>query len=425
MRAQCYAAFSALCSTLAIAPMRVSTYHVQFLSVCLVGGFFLGTAPLSLAALGMIETADCTVAERCPATVTDPIDIFPLSDDLQKLIATAFRHPFARSNSLGVTSYNLRLSNVTASYPQAVVATGITWPPRISTGMATSALQPASDPTLSVYYPYSTLYGVEVTIGDVSTQFVVDTGASNSVLSEGIAETMALPSMPVPAERVESFVVGEHCPANNLSLYRLPPITVDRARVEGISALGLPFSTNPTRTSGVLGMDFLSEFDVILDSDAQQMHLLSPSEPDLNAIQLSGQIGLMTAEVMVNDDGPFPFMLDTGASLTVLAKDFVARMDLDLSQAHPIDVIGFCGTEAGQYLQLSHIALGHHSVRDLDVIILDSPVLKALNVDGILGQNFLSRYRQHWRFGEPDAEGFPRDGSLDLHPIQRSLQESY
>ena len=406
--------------------MRISNYrrcHVPFFGICLLGGFSIGIAQPSLAALKMPLFADCTVAEECLGAVTNTIDGHSTIHGLQRLMTTIFRQPLALYNSQALTPHNRHLPRLAAPYPQAVVATGITWPQRSSRGVASIALQPASDPSLAEYYPYSTLYGVEVTVGDISTQFVVDTGASNSVLSEVIAETMALPSTPVPPERVESFVVGDHCPAHNLSLYQLPPITVDRARVEGISALGLPFSTNPTRTSGVLGMDFLSEFDVILDADSQELHLRPSSVPEPSSIPLTGQIGLMTADVMVNDDGPFPFMLDTGASLAVLAEDLVKRMNLDLSQAQPIEVIGFCGTEAGQYLRLSHIALGSHSVRDLDVIILDSPVLNALNVDGILGQNFLSRYRQHWRFGEPDAAGFPRSGSLDLRPIQHSLQE--
>ena len=390
--------------------MRVSKhrhYHAHLFYICLVGGLSTELAQPSLAAL-----ATSNMNAQAPTL-----------HGFQGLMAASLRQPRAFPNAQTLTLHNPYSPFLRASYPQSVVATGITWPPRFSRGYATIELQPASDPSLAEFYPYSTLYGVEVTVGDELAQFVVDTGASNSVLSEVIAETMALPSTPVPRERVESFVVGEHCSEQNLNLYQLPPIIVDQAQVEGISALGLPFSTNPTQTAGVLGMDFLSEFDVILDAGSQEMHLRPPSDPEPTSIPLLGQIGLMTAGVMVNADGPFSFMLDTGASLTVLAQDLVQRMNLDLSQAQPIEVVGFCGTEAGQYLRLNQIALGSHLVRDLDVIILDSPVLDALNVDGILGQNFLSRYRQHWRFDEPDADGFPRSGSLDLRPIQRSLQK--
>lgn len=301
--------------------------------------------------------------------------------------------------------------------PHWVVAPGISWPPRTHRGAAVLPLAIASDPALAEVYPYATLYGVEVMLGTMPMQLVVDTGASNSVISERIAETLQLPSTSVPRERIESFVVGEHCADQQLNLYRLPPITAGQAQVTGIAALGLPFRTNPTGTPGVLGMDFLSAFDVTLDGKSGELGLRSPTRPDPNAIQLTGQVGLMIADVSINSSGSFPFMLDTGAALTVLSQDLANQIDLDLSQAMPIDVIGFCGTEQGQYLRLSQVALDQHVVDELDVIILDNPLLSALNIDGILGQNFLSRYHQHWRFGEPDEQGFPASGSLELTPL--------
>lgn len=307
---------------------------------------------------------------------------------------------------------------ISLHYPLSVVATGITWPPRISRGTATLPLAIASNLALADVYPYATLYGVEVTVGTLPMQLVVDTGASNSVLSEAIAQDLELASTPVPRERVESFVVGEDCSQQQLNFYQLPPITAGQATVEGISALGLPFSTNPTQTPGVLGMDVLSAFDVVIDGEAEKLHLQVPTAPDPEAIPLTGRIGLMTATIQINEQGSFPFMLDTGAALTVLSQNLVNRIDLDMRAAQPVEVIGFCGTEMGQYLRVASVALADYRVQQLDVIILNNPVLEALGVEGILGQNFLNRYRQHWRFGEPDADGFPSTGSLELSPIE-------
>jgi len=320
---------------------------------------------------------------------------------------------------LGLWSNRLQPSS--AQSPESrvkVVATGITWPPRISEGTASVPLFPASDPAVAEAYPYATLYGIDVMLGDRPTQFVVDTGASNSVLSEALAESMQLSSTPIGRDRIASFVVGEQCSEPSINFYELPAITMDDARVEGISALGLPFSTNPTQTPGVLGMDFLSEFDVTFDMETKALHLRPPTSPDPDAIPLVGQIGLMTAAVEINNQGTFPFMLDTGAALTVLSQDLVERIALDLRHARPVEVIGFCGRETGQYLRLNQLAVGDRTVYNVDVIILDNPVLRALQVDGIVGQNFLSRYHQHWRFGEPDAQGFPQAGSLELTPIR-------
>lgn len=308
------------------------------------------------------------------------------------------------------------ISNTLYPYlPQGVVATGIAWPPRFSEGQATVSLESASDAALEEFYPHSGLFSIPVTIGDLSRRLVIDTGASNSVFDQRLARQLGWSNQPLPGE-MSSFVVGELCPRLSLNLYQLPTLAVGEASVTGMTGLGLPFRTNPTGTVGVLGMDFLTEFDVQINPQARELSLRPPSSPDPNAIPLRGRAGLMIAEVAIGESDRLPFMLDTGASLTVISQELAQRLNLDLNQAQPIDVIGFCGTEQGLYLKLNHLAVGDRHVRDLDVMILDSPVLAGLNVDGILGQNFLSRYQQYWRFGSPNDAGFPATGSLELLP---------
>lgn len=317
---------------------------------------------------------------------------------------TTFHHPANR----------LPLIDLPPVFPQSgVVATGIAWPPRLSQGQAIVPLQSASDPSLEAIYPHSSLFSTTVTIGDSPHQLVVDTGASNSVFDQRLAQQMGWQSQAVPGD-MRSLVAGKFCPQLSLKLYQLPILSVGGASVEGMAGLGLPFSTNPVETAGVLGMDFLSEFDLVLDPPNRQLQLRPPSTPNPDAIPLVGRSGLMITEVKMGELESVPLMLDTGASLTFISPDLAERLKLDLSQAEPIEVVGFCGTEPGLYLQLDHLGLGRHSVRNLDIMILNSPVLNALGVEGILGQNFLSRYRQHWQFGAPNASGFPTTGSLEL-----------
>jgi len=320
-----------------------------------------------------------------------------------------------------VTRYADISSNKGSRSVSSVVATGLAWAERTTTGQTTARLEPASDPGLEEFYPHSTIFGVDVMVGDRPERLVIDTGASNSVLAQHVAQDMGLSSTPVSGHSMNSFVVGDQCPNLSLTLYEFPTIGVGSASVSGISGIGLPFNTNPTDTAGVLGMDFLSEFDVVLDPNANQLQLLPATTLNPDAIPLIGKIGLMTSDVVVNGQTA-KFMLDTGASLTILSNRLAQQLALDLDRAQPIDLVGFCGTETGHYLTIERLSMGNRDAQNLDIIVLDHPVLDALEVDGILGQNFLSRYRQHWQFGSPDEFGFPQEGRLDLSLVEDGSQ---
>ena len=77
---------------------------------------------------------------------------------------------------------------------------------------------------------------------------------------------------------------------------------------------------------------------------------------------------------------------------------------------------GFCGIEMAEYAALAKVKMGNYQLTNLETVILDSPVLKLLEVDGILGQNFLNNYQQHWQFKQKKSGEFPSGGSLLLTP---------
>jgi hypothetical protein len=71
--------------------------------------------------------------------------------------------------------------------------------------------------------------------------------------------------------------------------------------------------------------------------------------------------------------------------------------------------------------KLAQVSLQQHQSTNLDAVILGSSVLNVLGVDGIVGQNFLNQYQQHWRFGERNELGFPEEGSLVLSPLREGV----
>lgn len=285
--------------------------------------------------------------------------------------------------------------------------TGISFPQPSRQGQASVQLQPLPD---------SSAFTIPVTIGGESRMFLLDTGASNSIVDSQIAQQLGLEGTPVPQDLLQYMVVGDNCSEVEAKLHPLPVLRVDEASVEGLNGMGLPKTAIIGNLSGVLGLDFLSGFDMIVNPKTLQLQLLSPSSPSADAIPLKGRLGVMTAQVQINGQGPFTFLLDTGADVMVLSEQLATQLSLNIAEAEEIEVLGFCGTEVSKKTTLAQVQLQQHQATNLDAVILSPGVLDLLGVDGIIGQNFLNQYRQHWRFGELNELGFPENGSLVLSP---------
>jgi hypothetical protein len=111
--------------------------------------------------------------------------------------------------------------------------------------------------------------------------------------------------------------------------------------------------------------------------------------------------GVMLAQLRINNTGPFQVLLGTAADVTFISPAIAAQVGINTAQQKPIQMLGFVGWKTQR--SPSSTASSHHRQEKLEAVITDSSVLKMLGVDGVLGQNFLRRYRQDWHF--PQREG--------------------
>ncbi|MGC9503267.1 retroviral-like aspartic protease family protein [Baaleninema sp.] len=288
-----------------------------------------------------------------------------------------------------------------------VEVTGITLPTPTASGQAVVSLQPIPD---------AQIYTVNVNVDGFPGEFLLDTGASGSIVSHPLADELGVATTPVPGNFLSYFAVGDDCSEVEASLMTIPSLSVETASVEGITGMGLPPELIPGDADGVLGIDVLSRFDVTIDPQARQLQLLSPTTPDPTAIPLQGNMGMMTVELEINDR-PYRFGIDTGADRMVISQRVATDLNLDVAETEPIEVVGFCGTESSFAATLDRVRLGTAEASHLDAVVLGDDLFNIIGIDGIIGQNFLDRYRQHWRFGEPNALGYPEVGSLKLEAI--------
>jgi predicted aspartyl protease len=115
-----------------------------------------------------------------------------------------------------------------------------------------------------------------------------------------------------------------------------------------------------------------------------------PTKPDYESATQPDQIGRIIVPVMVNDQGPFSFVLDTGANRTVLTPQLVATLGLRSADDDTVTMNGATGSAVVPTVRVERVAAG-------DVVIKEQqlPVAEALaeGIDGILGVDALESKR--------------------------------
>jgi predicted aspartyl protease len=100
-------------------------------------------------------------------------------------------------------------------------------------------------------------------------------------------------------------------------------------------------------------------------------------------------------EAMVDGHGPNTFVLDTGASITVISPALAARLSLATTAAEAMTGAG--GTLQATIGRVASLAVGTAALPDLTVTVADFLGQLGRTVDapldGILGYNFLRHVR--------------------------------
>lgn len=285
-------------------------------------------------------------------------------------------------------------------------ALGIALPKRQRQGQTTVALQTLSN---------SNCFSLPVSIKGYTGQFLLDTGATHTVINTTLGKQLGLPLKDYPPNLTQGLAFGSGS-KTQIGIYPAQTFTIKDASVQQIYPLGMSQQAILHNLSGILGLDFLSQFDMVIDPSQPQIQLLPPT-PQNSGIPLIGKGGWLTVQVLIDGQGPFTFALDTGATQTIVSPQLANQLALPRS-TKPIQLQGLLGIEAAHPTQLDSLQIGQHLTTQLDALILASPMIERMQVDGLIGQNFLNQYRQHWRFGNQNALGMVEQGTLHLSPLK-------
>jgi tetratricopeptide (TPR) repeat protein len=278
---------------------------------------------------------------------------------------------------------------------------------------------------------------IKVTVnGRIPLRFVVDTGASLSVVSDTVATQLGI--KPVARGGNARAVGGSGSFPIVYGL--LDSITIGEAKVEAIPVYirtihSAPDTPEIEKADGYIGLSVLANYGVTLDYQAKQMTLdrtpireepvksdvaKSPDAakpPDaprpidppsivgdlINGFEVpirSTSGGLASAETnLPNLKRPLNFIIDTGATTTVISKAAVQRHSLEglKIKGETIRVVGAAGIEEGvETIGLSALTVNGLRKNNSRAVILN---LEAVNETsgfeqhGILGGDYLEHFR--------------------------------
>ncbi|MEQ1823631.1 MAG: retropepsin-like aspartic protease, partial [Fimbriimonadaceae bacterium] len=147
--------------------------------------------------------------------------------------------------------------------------------------------------------------------------------------------------------------------------------------------------------AGNIGYGLLKKFALTLDYQNKTVMLDDdPPKPDGTKFKL-GKKPLILVPVTIDGKGPFPCVIDTGASATVISPEVAMQAGLKLGAKVPM--LGATGTTTGQFAEITDLAIGENRKANMKVVVADffEGLSKATGeqVMGVIGFDFLRSYR--------------------------------
>lgn len=242
-----------------------------------------------------------------------------------------------------------------------------------------------------------------------SLNFVLDTGSGISVISNETAKALGIRSI-----TKGGFAKGIGGDGKFEIVYGfIRQVGIGDVTVRNVPVYIRKFHSD-AKIDGYIGLSLISKFLTTIDYGAQTFDLqkktnnAQPSQENAaNAMSVPLRLtssGFLSGEVKLEGvDLPLNFIVDTGASVSVISHD-IASLETMMPNVRDekMRVIGSAGiTEDVPSFMLPKISFGSHTRKSITAIALDLDMINeasGFQQSGILGGNFLKNYRMTFDF---------------------------
>lgn len=102
--------------------------------------------------------------------------------------------------------------------------------------------------------------------------------------------------------------------------------------------------------------------------------------------------GWITVPVMVNDQGPYDFIVDTGATLTVVFGNLAEKQDFPLVEGEARRILGLIEARNLPPRLIGRIETGGIALDDAVSVVISDWMFPRITPQGVLGLDFISRF---------------------------------
>lgn len=267
---------------------------------------------------------------------------------------------------------------------------------------------------------------VYVNGGKKPLRFVLDTGSGMSVISQETAQKLGL--NPVARGGTARAIGGGG--RFDIVYGFLQSLQIGDVRVENVPVYIRRFFNDKTPVDGYIGLSVISKYLTTVDYGARRLTLSRQRPPSNAAIAAPPGIelpmrttsaGFLSGEVLIESvDKPLNFIIDTGATVSVVSQTLSDREDLTrFAQNVRLQIYGSAGVADNvKLLMLPRLTFGSYTRERMSAAVLDMESINetaGFEQTGIVGGNFLRHFRLIFDF---------QRGILRLEPLVATPEES-